>query len=89
MKSEDTTPFQFPCRFPIKAMGLADTDFDGLVISIVRRHVPRLPEDAVSYRSSRGGKYLAVTVVIEATSREQLDAIYQDLSANERILMAL
>jgi len=40
-------------------------------------------------RSSSGGKYVAVTVVIEATSREQLDAIYQDLTADERVVWAL
>ena len=89
MKPEDATLFDFPCSFPVKAMGLAETDFDALVTDIIRRHVPDLPEGAVRVRPSRRGKYVAVTVVIEATSREQLDAIYKDLSAHERVLMAL
>ncbi len=79
----------FPCRFPVKAMGLAQPDFDGVIFEIVRRHAPDIREGAVTMRSSSGGKYVAVTVVIEATSREQLDAIYQDLTADERVVWAL
>jgi len=70
-------------------MGNASDDFDAVVVSIVRRHAPNLSEGAVKTRASAGGKYLAVTVTIEATSRAQLDAIYQDLVACERVLMAL
>ena len=32
---------------------------------------------------------MAVTVTIEATSQGQLDAIYQELSSHERVMMAL
>ena len=80
---------QFPCRFPVKAMGLAQPDFDTLIVEIIRRHAPPLTEGAVTLRSSSGGKYVAVTVVIDATSREQLDAIYQDLTDDDRVVWAL
>jgi putative lipoic acid-binding regulatory protein len=70
-------------------MGLAGADFDALVVGIVRRHTPDLTEGAVTLRASSGGKYVAVTVMIEATSHEQLDAIYRDLSDDERIVWAL
>ena len=89
MSAEKETLLEFPCRFPIKAMGLAAADFDMLVVGIVRRHAPDLKESAVQSRSSRGGKYLSVTVTIEATSKDQLDAIYQALSDHERVLMSL
>ncbi len=89
MLRDQASPLIFPCRFPIKAMGLAGSDFDLLVADIVRRHAPDLAEDAVKTRPSRGGKYLAVTVTIEATSRGQLDAIYQDLTGHERVVIAL
>ncbi len=89
MSAEKETLLEFPCRFPIKAMGLAAADFDTLVVGIVRRHAPDLKESAVQSRSSRGGKYLSVTVTIEATSKDQLDAIYQALSDHERVLMSL
>ena len=89
MAEEKQTLLEFPCRFPIKAMGLAEADFDALVVEIVRRHVPDLKESAVKTRSSSGGKYLSVTVTIEATSKLQLDAIYQALTDNERVPMSL
>ncbi|HLF96459.1 MAG TPA: DUF493 domain-containing protein [Methylococcaceae bacterium] len=79
----------FPCDFPIKAFGQGGENFDLTVVEIVRRHAPNLGEGAVSVRASRGGRYQAVTVTIRATDQAQLDAIYQDLSACESVLMAL
>ena len=89
MSPSDESALQFPCNFPIKAMGLADEGFDALVVGIVRRHAPDIGEGAVEARTSSGGKYLAVTVSIQARSREQLDAIYRDLVACEQVLYAL
>ncbi len=83
------TPLEFPCRFPIKAIGAADDDFTDHVRELILRHVPSLADDALSTRDSAGGRFLAVTVVIEATSRDQLDAIYRELTASERIKFAL
>ncbi|MEK7322399.1 MAG: DUF493 domain-containing protein [Pseudomonadota bacterium] len=88
MQTPEETLFNFPCEFPIKAMGLASEHFDALVVSIVRRHAGDIAEGAVTTRASSGGKYLAVTVTIQASSRAQLDAIYHDLVAAEQVLMA-
>lgn len=85
----DESPLTFPCEFPIKAMGRAGDDFDALVVGIVRRHAQNIYENAVKTRLSNGGKYISVTVTIQAESRQQLDNIYMDLTANERVLMAL
>jgi putative lipoic acid-binding regulatory protein len=38
---------------------------------------------------SRHGRYESVTLTVRASSRAQLDAIYQELSAHERVLVAL
>ncbi len=85
----DGGPLQFPCRFAVKAMGLAENDFEALVVEIVRRHVHDLGEGAVKSRPSTGGKYLAVTCTIQATSREQLDAIYRGLSSHKQVKWAI
>lgn len=79
----------FPCRFSIRAMGLDQDDFDALVVEIVRRHCPDIHEGSVTTKASKNGKYLSVKVIIDAQSREQLDAIYDDLTAHERVLMRL
>ena len=81
--------FEFPCDYDVKAMGLADPGFDALVVEIVRRHCPDLGEAAVRSRPSRNGRYVSVTVTIRAQSRAQLDAIYDDLTAHEKVLMRL
>ncbi|NNE38976.1 MAG: DUF493 domain-containing protein [Gammaproteobacteria bacterium] len=85
----DDSIFEFPCNFPIKAMGKADKDFDCLVVGLVRKHCPGLKEGAVETRLSTGGKYMSVTVTIMAESRTQLDNIYMDLTAESRVLVAL
>lgn len=83
------TLFEFPCQFPIKVMGKVDVEFDLLVLDIIRRHVDKIEPAAMVSRPSKAGNYLAVTVTIEATSKQQLDAIYRDLSAHPHVLMAL
>lgn len=86
--SEETL-LEFPCQFPIKAMGKTELKLDLLIIEIVRRHVADINDGAVTTRSSKDGNYIAVTVMIEASSKQQLDAIYQDLTDHPHILMAL
>ena len=87
--SEQDTLLEFPCDFPIKVFGKAEDDFDARVVEIVRRHAPDLGEGAVTSRSSRGGKYIAVTVTIRAESKTQLDNIYLALNAAEQVVMCL
>ncbi len=87
--SDQESLLEFPCRFPIKAMGKNCAQFDVIVVEIVRRHVDDIKEGAVTTKPSRGGKYISVTVVIEATSKAQLDAIYQELTDCSDVLMAL
>lgn len=89
MKERDKALLGFPCDFPIKVVGRSDTAFVALVHELVERHVPDLPASAIRTRSSRGGKFISVTVTITATSREQLDDVYMELSAHEDVMMVL
>ncbi|MGB5518420.1 MAG: DUF493 domain-containing protein, partial [Gammaproteobacteria bacterium] len=86
---DDESPLKFPCEFPIKAMGKATPDLEIAVLEIMRRHVPDLGEGAVKTRKSRHGNYLSITVTIQARSRDQLDAIYIDLTSCEHIVFAI
>ena len=83
------TLLEFPCEFPIKAFGLATKDFQDKVLGIVLRHVTASAVASIQCRGSQGGKYTAVTVLITASGKPQLDAIYQDLTACPDIIMAL
>jgi putative lipoic acid-binding regulatory protein len=89
VSDETETLFEFPCDYPIKVMGRMEPDFDSLVVELVRRHAPDLKEGAVSSRPSKGGKWVSVTVILRAESKSQLDAIYLDLTAHEKVVMAL
>ena len=81
--------FKFPCAFPVKAMGYNTAEFEMLVVTIVRRHAPDLADHAVSSRLSANGKYRSVTATFTAHSREQLNALYAELSAHNQVLMLL
>jgi hypothetical protein len=85
----EETLLEFPCDFAIKAMGLTSEELDLAVIEIVRKHVEDFAEGAVSSRASSGGKYTSITVQITATSKAQIDAIYQDLTDHPLIKYAL
>ena len=80
---------EFPCEFPIKVMGRGSGDFQRLVFAIVSRHDPYVQEAQLERRDSRNGRYQSITVNVHATSQAQLDAIYQELSAHEQVVMML
>ena len=79
----------FPCDFPIKVMGRKAPGFAQSVTEIVRRHAPDFDPATVEMRPSRQGRYLSVTCVVRATSREQLDALYQELCDHPSVVMVL
>lgn len=89
MTNKDESAIQFPCDFPIKAMGLASYDLEVIVFDIVSQHAPDTSKDAVKTRESSNGKYISITVTVNAQSQTQLDAIYQALTDHEYVMMAL
>jgi len=86
---EPDSALQFPCQFPIKAMGLSTSGFEAVALQAVRRHAPDFDPEQMHARPSRQGRYLSVTFTINATSREQLDTIYLALTGCDDILVVL
>ena len=84
-----TTLEQFPSDFPIKVMGRHDSDLRILTQAIIERHAGPVPDSSVRVRTSTDGNFLALTYVVRAQSRAQLDAIYRELTACKLVLMAL
>jgi len=80
---------EYPCDFPIKVMGRRQTRFAQEVVDVVQRHAPDFDPGTVEMRASREGNYLSVTVTIRATSREQLDGLYQALCDHPMVTMVL
>lgn len=85
----DDSALAFPCEFPIKVMGRKQPGFAQAVSDIVHRHAPDFDPATVAMRPSRQGRYLSVTCVLRATSREQLDALYQELCDHPQVVMVL
>jgi len=79
----------FPCDFPIKMMGRDTPEFRATARSLVENHVGKVADDAVREAVSRNGSYVSVTVTVTATSQQQLDDIYRDVSVHTDVLMAL
>lgn len=79
----------FPTAFPIKIMGRREGEFAQSVLAIVLRHAPDFSAASMEMRPSRKGKYLSLTVTVNATSREMLDALYRDLCDHPSVVMVL
>jgi putative lipoic acid-binding regulatory protein len=79
----------FPSDFPIKVMGRHDSNLRALTQAVIERHTGPLAEASVRTRTSSDGNFVALTYVVRATSRKQLDDIYRELTACKSVLMAL
>ena len=79
---------EFPCAYPVKAMGKADEKFHQTVIDVVAQFAS---VDATQVRSknSKAGNYRSITVTIHVESRTQLEQIYQALRAHRDVLWTL
>jgi putative lipoic acid-binding regulatory protein len=80
---------KFPTDFPIKVMGRSKDGFAQLVFEIVRKHAPDYDGATMELRPSSAHNWLSVTCTIVARSREQLDALYSELSAHPDVAMVL
>jgi len=89
IEQSDDTLLEFPCEFRVKAMGLVADDFEQLVFNIVQQHCPSASQDQLRSRMGKSGKYVSVTITIQASNKPQLDAIYMALNDHERIAMTL
>lgn len=79
----------YPCQFTIKVMGAAVPELRTTVNDIAKKHDPLFSEAATKEKFSKGNKYLSMSISIYAISRDQLDAIYQDLTSSELVSWVL
>lgn len=80
---------EFPCDYPIKAIGSNSVDLKALVIQIVKEHAPDLDESRVSLNESSKGTFVSVRFHINATGPDQLKAIHEALMATGHIKMVI
>jgi len=80
---------KFPCRFPLKVIGLNHAGFEQIAVDLIRPHCPLTTRFEVSKNESRQGKYQSLTITFTAHSRQQMDDIYQSLTDSEHVVMSL
>ncbi len=77
---------RFPTEYPIKVVGRPSDEFRTRVHAIMLRHAPSLDIDRISERLSSGGRFLSISYLIEAQSREHVIALVEELKACEGVL---
>lgn len=87
----DTPPslIEYPSDFPIKIMGPTHEDFASTIHKLVLEHDPEFTAERMEQRPSAKGNYLGLTVTVRATSREQLDRLYQALSGHPMVKVVM
>jgi uncharacterized protein len=85
--SSRQTLFDFPCDYPLKVIGVCTDGFAQEILDIVIRHSGGSAE--VDMRTSRKGKYLSISLVIQAQDIDQIDALYRELTTNPKVCFVL
>ena len=88
IKLEDSL-IDYPCDFPIKIFGQSQQGFVQAVIEVVSHHDPDFQAGTIEMKSSSKARYVSLTCTVRATSREQLDALYQELCDHPMVVMVL
>ena len=88
MKLEDSL-IDYPCDFPIKIFGQSQQGFVQAVIEVVSHHDPDFQAGTIQAKNSSKARYVSLTCTVRATSREQLDALYQELCDHPMVVMVL
>mgnify|MGYP006148322849 len=88
--TEDSAPLiEFPCDYPIKVLGSAVPELHQHVLQVMDTHAPGFDRSKIAIRDSSKGKWQAITVIIKATGKPQLEEIFADLKTSSRVKMVL
>ncbi len=87
MKTKLNELLEFPCSFTYKVMGHAKPELVDQVVEVIQRHAPG--DYTPSVKPSSKGNYHSVSVTINATHIEQVEALYKELGELELVRMVL
>ncbi len=86
---EEAKGFEFPCEYPVKAMGPNTAEFVEKITRLVQQHAPEVSSNSVHCKTSSSGKYQSVTVLVYAHSKDHLINIYQEIRAVKEVVWTL
>ena len=70
-------------------MGARKDEFADTIVEVIRLHDPLFDAASLDMRLSSKGNYLSLTAVVRATSRQQLDDLYNALSSHPMVRVVL
>jgi putative lipoic acid-binding regulatory protein len=70
-------------------MGENVNGFVHAITHVAEQFDPGFDPSTIELKDSKNGKYLGVTITINATSREQLDDIYRTLTSHPMVKVVL
>ena len=79
----------FPGVYQIKAIGLAEGDFEGRVVAAVVSELGSASSLDYSVRATPGGRHIAITLQIQAQSADQVRSIYARIHALSGLSLVL
>jgi putative lipoic acid-binding regulatory protein len=89
LTTETAPKIEFPCDYPIKILGEAHAELRAHVLTVMGTHAPGFDRTKISIRDSSKGRWQSMTVVIIATGKPQIDAIFASLKTSSRVKMVL
>lgn len=91
-ESGEESLMKFPCEHHFKIVGRAGDDAGQTLVATVseifKQHFPD-SEFKPKTTPSKNGNFISISVCVTASSREQLDAAYQDLTSLENVQFVL
>lgn len=86
---QQETFFEFPCEFPIKIMANPQKETVESILNVFEKYVPNHDKIDFKTKESKTGKYISITAIFTADSKEQLDNIYKEISSHPEVHMVL
>lgn len=70
-------------------MGRDTQEFRSTMRGLIEKHLGPIADESIQFNLSGKGNFVSVTITITATSQQQLDDIYREVSGHDDVLMAL
>jgi putative lipoic acid-binding regulatory protein len=80
---------EYPCRFPIKVMGVNTPEFMPAMVFIAQSFESGFDAATVEQRPSKAGNYLGLTLSVHVHNREQLDELYRTFTTHPLVKYVL
>jgi putative lipoic acid-binding regulatory protein len=87
--NKNVSLIEFPCEFTIKIIGNNANSFEQDIRAIIFKHFANGKEIKISCKTSDKNNYIAISATVHAKSKEQLDAVYMELTKHPDAKMVL